>query len=384
VNARLVFWISAGVVLYAYVGYPILVWILQWLFPRPVRKKPIEPSVSLVVAAYNEARVIERKIGNALELDYPAQRLEIIIASDGSDDATAELARGAAAHLEAGDRVRVLAYPVNRGKLAVLNETVPQVRGDIVVFSDASSMLAPDAIRHLVANFADPRVGAASGIYRVRKQEESRLGVQEDFYWQYETFLKRQESRLGVVLGAHGSLYAIRRALYPFPSPGLINDDYIIPLRIIHQGYRVAYELDAVAFEEASEMGGFGRRVRIMTGNFEQLREIVALLWPPRWLALFVFLSHKAGRLFAPFAMLAGLLANALLIRDTMYFGTACLQGVFYALALIGAALPLRPKALRLPHYFCMINLAAFPGLYHAIRGGRRLAWKRPSAPIAR
>ena len=382
--AHLVLWISAGVVFYAYVGYPILVWILQWLFPRPVRKQPIEPSVSLVVAAYNEARVIERKIRNALELDYPAQRLEIIIASDGSDDNTADLARGAAAQLEAADRVRVLAYPVNRGKLAVLNETVPQARGDIVVFSDASSMLAPDALRQLVANFADPRVGAASGIYRVRKQEESRLGVQEDFYWQYETFLKRQESRLGVVLGAHGSLYAIRKALYPFPSPGLINDDYIIPLRIIHQGYRVAYELDAVAFEEASEMGGFSRRVRIMTGNFEQLREIVALLWPPRWLALFVFLSHKVGRLLAPFAMLAGLLANAFLVRDAMYFWTACLQGVFYALALIGAAVPLRPKALRLPYYFCMINLAAFPGLYHALRGGRRLAWKRPSPPIER
>lgn len=383
-NAQLVFWIAAGVVWYAYIGYPILVWILQWLFRRPVRKRPIEPSVSLVVAAYNEARVIERKIRNALELDYPAERLEIIIASDGSSDSTADLARGVAGQLEAGDRVRVLAYPVNRGKLAVLNETIPQVRGDIVAFSDASSMLAPDALRQLVANFADPRVGAASGIYRVRKQEESRLGVQEDFYWQYETFLKRQESRLGVVLGAHGSLYAIRKALYPFPSPGLINDDYIIPLRILQQGYRVAYELDAVAFEEASEMGGFSRRVRIMTGNFEQMREIVALLWPPRWLALFVFLSHKGGRLLAPFAMLAGLLANAFLLREALYFWTACLQVVFYALALIGAALPLRPKALRLPYYFCMINLAAFPGLYHALRGGRRLAWKQPRAPAGR
>jgi cellulose synthase/poly-beta-1,6-N-acetylglucosamine synthase-like glycosyltransferase len=251
------------------------------------------------------------------------------------------------------------------------------VRGEIVVFSDASSMLAPDAVRQLVANFADPEVGAASGIYRVRKQEESRLGVQEDFYWQYETFLKQQESRLGVVLGAHGSLYAIRKALYPLPSTGLINDDYIVPLRILQQGHRVAYETGAVAHEEASEMGGFSRRVRIMAGNFEQMREMGALLWPPRWLALFVFLSHKVGRLVAPFAMLAGLVSNAFLIRGAFYSWTACLQVVFYALALIGPALPPRPKALRLPYYFCMINLAAFPGLYHALRGGRRLAWKR-------
>ena len=222
------------------------------------------------MAAYNEARVIERKIRNALELDYPAERLEIVVASDGSSDGTAEVARRVAIELEAGERVRVLDYPVNRGKLAVLNETIPQVRGDIVVFSDASSMLAPDAVRQLVANFADPEVGAASGIYRVRKQEESRLGVQEDFYWQYETFLKQQESRLGVVLGAHGSLYAIRKVLYPFPSTGLINDDYIVPLRILQQGHRVAYEMGAVAYEEASEMGGFSRRVRIMAGNFEQ------------------------------------------------------------------------------------------------------------------
>jgi cellulose synthase/poly-beta-1,6-N-acetylglucosamine synthase-like glycosyltransferase len=377
VNAEVVFWIAAGVVLYAYIGYPMLVWILGSLFRRPVRKGPIEPSVSLLVAAYNEARVIERKIRNALELDYPAERLEIVVASDGSSDGTAEVARRVAIELEAGERVRVLDYPVNRGKLAVLNETIPQVRGDIVVFSDASSMLAPDAVRQLVANFADPEVGAASGIYRVRKQEESRLGVQEDFYWQYETFLKQQESRLGVVLGAHGSLYAIRKALYPFPSTGLINDDYIVPLRILQQGHRVAYEMGAVAYEEAGEMGGFSRRVRIMAGNFEQLREMAALLWPPRWLALFVFLSHKAGRLLAPFAMLAGLASNAFLIRGAFYFWTACLQAVFYALALIGPALPPRPKALRLPYYFCMINLAAFPGLYHALRGGRRLAWKR-------
>ena len=376
-GCELIFWLAAGLILYVYAGYPAALWLAQLIFRRPVKKSAIQPAVSLLVAAYNEATVIEAKIRNALALDYPPERLEIVIASDGSTDGTAQIARRAAAEWPGGERVRVLDYPVNRGKLAVLNDSLPQLRYDIVAFSDAASMLAPDAIRRLVASFADLEVGAVSGLYTVCKTEAAELGESEDFYWRYETFLKRQEAALGSILGAHGALYAIRKALYPFPRPGIVNDDYVIPVRILQKGFRVAYETEAVAREEAHEMSGFSRRVRIMTGNFEQLAELGALLWPPRFLPLFFFLSHKAGRLLVPAAMLALVPANLWLADRPLYLGLGCLQAAFYLLALLGAIWPLRPRILRLPYYFSMINAAAFPGLYHALSQRRRMVWKR-------
>ncbi len=371
-----IFWASAALAVYVYAGYPILLAVLRRVAKHPVAKRPIEPTVSLLVAAYNEADVIEAKIRNALELDYPADRLEIAIACDGPNDGTTAIAQRVAAQVGSG-RVRVFAYPVNRGKLHALNDTIPQLTGDIVAFSDASSMLAPDAMRLLVANFADEDVGAASGVYRVLRGDEAALGKQEDFYWKYETYLKLAEADVGSILGCHGSLYAIRRALYPFPKPGTINDDYVIPMRILSRGYRVAYEPAAVAYEEAHEMGGFSRRVRIMTGNFEQLREMKALIRPLRPGPLFFFLSHKAGRLVVPIAMLAMLGANLFLLDRPVYRALFALQLAFYALVLLGALVRLKPKVLRLPYYFCMINAAAFLGMYHALRGGRTLAWKR-------
>ncbi|MDQ3949671.1 MAG: glycosyltransferase family 2 protein [Gemmatimonadota bacterium] len=372
-RAETVFWLAVAVAAYVYAGYPLLLAGLRLAIRRPVRKAPIEPSVSLLVAAYNEADVIEAKIRNALALDYPADRLEIVIASDGSTDQTAEFAQ----RLADGERVRVFVHPTNRGKLAVLNEAVPLLRGEVVAFSDASSMLARDSLRRLVESFADATVGAVSGVYRVRRHDEAQLGRQEDFYWRYETFLKKQEAALDSVLGAHGSLYAIRKSLYPFPRPGAINDDYIIPVRVLGQGYRVAYEPGAVAEEAAREMGGFSRRVRIMTGNVQQLRELGTLLRPPRWLALLFFVSHKAGRLVVPLAMIAMAVANVFLLEFRFYQSTLLAQIAFYALVLLGAVWEIRPQVLRLPYYFCMINAAAFLGMYHALRGRRSLAWKR-------
>ncbi|MGA8439485.1 MAG: glycosyltransferase family 2 protein, partial [Candidatus Sulfotelmatobacter sp.] len=246
--AKLLFWISAVFAVYVYIGYPLLLWGLQLVFPSSPGKQSVAPSVSLLVAAYNEAAVIADKIRNSLVIDYPVDKLEVVIASDGSKDATAEIVRSFAQG-DPGGRIRLLHFDENRGKMAVLNDAVRELRGEIVAFSDASSMLAADSVRTLVQSFSDPRVGAASGVYRLLKKDQSRLGSQEDLYWKYETFLKVQEAKLGAFTGAHGSLYAIRRVLYPFPSPGTINDDFMIPMRILERGYRVAYEPAAVAYE---------------------------------------------------------------------------------------------------------------------------------------
>jgi cellulose synthase/poly-beta-1,6-N-acetylglucosamine synthase-like glycosyltransferase len=367
--ARLLFWISAGFTIYVYFGYPILLWALQAVFRSSPDKQPVEPTVSLLVAAYNEAGVIADKIRNSLAIDYPANKLEVVIASDGSTDATAEIVRSFVGD-RFGGRVRLLNFEINRGKTAMLNDAIPQLRGEIVAFSDASSMVSPDSLRTLVQSFSDPRVGAASGVYRLLKKDHARLGSQEDLYWKYETFLKVQEARLGAFTGAHGSLYAIRHALYPFPSANTINDDFTIPMRILEHGHRVAYEPAAVAFEEAHEMEGFSRRVRITAGNIEQLREIKKLIWPPRPFVLFCLFSHKTGRLLVPLFMLVALVTNIVLRGQFPYNWLLFGQVLFYGLAVLGIRFSLKPKALRLPYYFCMINSALFAWIYHALRHG--------------
>jgi cellulose synthase/poly-beta-1,6-N-acetylglucosamine synthase-like glycosyltransferase len=302
------------------------------------------------------------------------------VASDGSTDRTAEIV-STLIQGEGGHRVRLLNYPENRGKLSVLNDSVPQLKGEIVVFSDASSMLAPDALRELIGNFADDKVGAASGVYQVLSKDVAKLGRQEDLYWKYETYLKIQEAQLGALAGAHGSLYAMRKSLYPFPPLGTINDDFVIPTSVICRGYRIAYEPKAVAFEQAEEMEGFRRRIRITAGNVAQLLEIRPLLWPPRPLVLFCFLSHKAARLIVPIAMVAAFVSNLVLWKQPLYAWLLAGQAAFYALAIAGALSRLRPRALRLPYYFCMINASLFVWLYYRIsrrKGSSACDGKRP------
>jgi cellulose synthase/poly-beta-1,6-N-acetylglucosamine synthase-like glycosyltransferase len=369
---KIAFWTSAFVIVYAYAGYPLVLVLLRIVIHRPVRKSPIEPFVTLVVPAHNESRVIEAKIRNTALLDYPVDRLELLIASDGSSDGTVEIA----GKLSDGNRVRVLAFPQNRGKISVLNDAVREARGEIVVFSDASAILKSDSIRQLVANFADPNVGAVSGIYRVQHASGARSGSQEEIYWKYETFLRTQESNLASALGGHGQILGVRKELYPYPAPGTINDDFVIPVRILAGGSRVVYEPLAAAFEEASEMVGFQRRVRIMAGNMQQLREIKGLLWPPQPLPLLFFLSRKVVRSATPFLLVCLAVSNCFLLRGRFYQLTGWCQLIFYVLALSGSRWQLKPRALRLPYYFCFVNFAYLWGVCQSLQGRSKVKWK--------
>ena len=255
--------------------------------------------------------------------------------------------------------------------MSVLNAAVPELRGDIVVFSDASAKLAPESVLRLVENFADPTVGAASGRYQVDRAGEVNIGASENLYWKYETFLKTQESQLASTLGGHGQLHAIRKTLYPYPPSETINDDYVIPVSVLSRGFRAVYEPAAMVWEEAREMSGFARRIRIMTGNLQQLRNV-----PLQPMPLFFFLSHKVLRLLAPFAMLAALVDNLFLLASPVYRALLYAQLAFYTLAACGLAGKLRPRALGLPFYFCMVNFAAFFGLYHALTHRKSMVWK--------
>jgi len=369
---EVLFWLCLLVPLYAYGLFPLFLWLCAGFLRRPVRKSPIEPSVSLLIPAYAEGEQVRRKIENSLAIEYPAAKLEIVITCDGDKNDTPRHAREAAA----GTRVRVLVQPVNRGKIANLNAAVPTLQNEIIVFSDTSALLEPDCLRKILPNFADPQVGAISGRYTVIEAGAVNIGHSEDLYWRYETFLKDRESAIHSMLGGHGQLHAIRRELYPFPVSGTINDDYVIPYSVLGKGFRAVYEPTARVFEEAREMTGFQRRVRIMAGNIQQLNLLGTLLWPLRFWPLFFTLSHKASRLLVPFALLLALALNVSLAQQPVYAWVLAGQLSFYVLAIAGALVRLRPRLLMLPYYFSMINAAVFLGVYHALTNRRSMAWK--------
>jgi len=369
------FWVLIGLVAFAYAGYPLLMGALALFLRRPPKSGDVTPSVTLLIPAYNEERSLAAKLDSCMALDYPREKLQVIVLSDGSTDGTAAIAARYAQH-----GVALMAFAANRGKLAVLRDGLAAATGEIVAFSDAASRLAPDSLRRLVRPFADPAVGCVSGVYRVLRPEAATLGGEEGFYWRYETFIKQCESDLGSILGAHGSLYAIRRALCPDLARIRVNDDYEIPVKIVAAGRRAVYAPDAVACEEAAEMGGFARRVRIAVGNWRQLRLLGLLLWPPRPWLLFTFVAHKLLRLAGPFCLVAAFVLN-LFLPGPLYRAALIAQAALYALALVGAIAPrTRVRLLKLPFYFCMINAAYVVGLVRLLTGPGRVRWNAPRA----
>ncbi len=372
----LVCWISLVSLLYIYLGYPVLAWMLAGAFGREPKRGHILPTVSLFIPALNEEAHIEAKLQNSLRLDYPKDRLEILVASDGSTDRTNAIV---ASYRQRG--VRLYAMRDHIGKSAMLSRIVPLLRGEIVVFSDASSALEPDALRLLVRSFSDARVGCVCGLYRVQETGDVR-GHGEGLYWRYETWLKRQESRLHSILGAHGAFYAIRKAFFQRLDTALINDDYLIPMRIVAQGHRAVYDPAAVAWERdvASVGGEFARRRRIAVGNCQQIFELRRLLNPLRgWVAL-SFFSHKVLRTIAPLLMLT-LFVSSCWLPAPWAIAMIAAQAAFYASALVGYLCQrggVKIQWLSAPLYFCLGNLAMFAGLLSFCFGAKRPAWGRP------
>ncbi len=379
--AGAVFWTCLGCVLYAYFGYPLLLWGLARLCggrrPRPAEADPADlPSVSLLIAAYNEEAEIDKRVQTALMTDYPPEKLEILIASDGSSDATPAIVRRYA------DRgVRLLDYRQRRGKATVLNDAFAEVKGDVVLLSDANTQIDPAALRKLVRWFHDPQVGVVCGRLILTDPETGRNV--DGLYWRYETFLKKCEGRLGALLGANGAIYAIRRQLFaPIPNNTIV-DDFVLPLQAkLRSGCAIVYETGAVAEEETPHGLGseFHRRSRIGAGGFQS----IALLWPllhPRhgWTA-FAFLSHKVLRWLGPFFLIGMLASNACLLGEPLYQAAVLAQAGFYALSLAAALVPPRVrvlKPLRLTTMFTGMNAALLLGFWRWLRGSQKAAWKR-------
>jgi cellulose synthase/poly-beta-1,6-N-acetylglucosamine synthase-like glycosyltransferase len=395
-RVRAFFWISLGLVAYSYLGYPVVLAIWAGLREalagarflsggpdrRQRRRDDLWPTVSVVFSAFDEEACIRQKIENCLALEYPPEKLEVLVGCDGCTDRTAELAQAV------GDaRVRVIELP-RGGKATALSRLVPIAKGEVVVLTDANTMMDRGAVRSLARHFHDASVGAVVG--RLRLYNRVRREYEESLYWRYETILKYYEGKLGCVVGANGGIYAIRRLLFSALAPGTIIDDFVIPVRIAARGWRVPFEPEAVAYEETTEdyEREFGRRARIGAGNWQSLSQVPDLLDPRSGFLTFAFVSHKLLRWAAPFLLaIALVLSVPLALRLGPAYRLLLLgQLAFYGLALLGrlgSAGPLR-RAASIAHYFVAMNVALAVGFWRFMRGTQPAAWNRTARGPAR
>jgi cellulose synthase/poly-beta-1,6-N-acetylglucosamine synthase-like glycosyltransferase len=335
-----------------------------------------------VFAAHNEARVIGQKMRNCKRLDYPADRLEILVGCDGCTDRTAALARQANV-----PNARVLEISPRGGKPATLNLLVPLAQGDIVVLCDSNTMFQPGTLMSLVRHFEERNVGCVCGELRLVDVVQKRSS--ENLYWKYETMLKFLESRLNMLVGANGGIFAIRKKLFsPLPPDGII-DDFLVAMRIRAAGHRVVYDPEAVAVEELAQgvRHEFRRRIRIGAGNFHALKYTRKLLHPAMGWVAFSYWSHKVFRWIVPLALCIAEASAILLANDLRYAGVAALGVGMVGLAFAGYRLDLRGghwAPFSLPYYFLSMNLALFLGFMRFVRQAQSTVWKpTPRPPLS-
>ena len=381
---QILFWGGIGLILYTYFGYPVFLYILSLFRTHATAKNgQFEPMVSLVITAYNEASVIREKLENSLRLDYPAGKLEIIVVSDCSTDQTDSIVRE-----YESKGIQLLRMPERHGKTIAQNAAVNACSNEIIVFSDANAMYQPDAIRKLIQNFADAEVGCVCGELTYINQLDSIAGQEENLYWKYEQCLKRMENQVGTILGANGSIYAIRKEVYIPLGEDMISD-FIEPLRIVTQGNKLVYEPEAISTEVTCQnfRDEFRRKKRIV------LRSIYGLFKTRSLLNIFKFpmlafqlVSHKVLRWATPLFLILIFLSNILLISKPFYGVFFVLHVLFYVIALLGYAFEKRETKqliLYAPFYFCMVNLASLLGIIGFLQGKSITFWQPPRNTVS-
>ena len=370
-----VFWGAGALLTYTYFGYAAWLWFRSRYYRTEVHASSQTPSVSIVMIVRNEAAVIERKLRNLLELDYPAKLCEIIVVSDGSTDATNDILSQYANDL----RVRVRLNPDSRGKAAGLNDAIAMARFEIVLFTDARQKIEPGAIRLLAETFADVNVGCASGELMLGDPTSGEAARGMGLYWRIEKGIREMESASGSVVGATGALYAVRRHLLVPVPPGTILDDVYIPMHVARQGSRVIFVPSARAWDVVDQGSGreFSRKVRTLTGNY-QLVQLAPWLLSGSNPIRFEFISHKLLRLFAPFALAAAFMAS-LLLPQPVYRIALALQLGFYVLSVISMMNLARGPVASVADAastFVVLNTAALVAFVKFVTG-RRVAWVR-------
>ena len=381
------FWVSAGLVAYVYAGYPILITLAALMrHPRPWPEGPL-PKVTLIVAAYNEQAVLAAKLSAILRLDYPRELLQIIVAGDGSNDSTADIAR------RFSDRgVELVHKPEREGKMAALDRAMTWATGEIIVFSDANNRFRPDAIRHLVAPFSADRVGMTVG-YKTAIGD-SGLGFSEGAYWKYESHIRSMETRLGCTVGVNGEICSIRRNLLSPAPKGIITDDEWMAHSVIQAGYNVIFCPEAVSHEQISSSAAEEneRRSRIVAGRYQVYGRTNRRIPWNRPLVAWMLISHKLLRPLVPLGMIGAALTSVLsvlipadeggLLALAGGSGVAMLaaQLVFYGMAAAGPVLqPVFGRLAYVPRFLVDSNVAALRGLWRHLTGGQSAAWVRAS-----
>ena len=376
-SPEIVLWGSLAIVAYVYVGFPALIWVLSTLRPRPVKKAPCEPTVSFIIAAYNEEKAIAEKLRNTLAFDYPPDRLEIFVASDGSTDRTDEIVR-----TQFADRVTLVAVPGRGGKTLAQNHTVKHARGEILVFSDATTEYRSDTLRKLVQSYADPEIGCVCAWVVMGAEGEVAIHRGRAAYADYEQWLRVHQSRFASILGASGAAYSLRRSLYTDLPPD-VTSDFSQVVKVVEQGYRAIIEPEALAFEagEGTDMlDELERRTRVTTRGLRGQWYVRHFFHPLRhpWY-LVQTLSHRVLRWAVPLFMFVVFLANCFLLDRPLYRAIFVLQVLFYLAAAVGYVLERsgrRVRILLVPLYFCMVNLAPLLAIRSLLRGDKKVVWE--------
>jgi poly-beta-1,6-N-acetyl-D-glucosamine synthase len=371
----IMFFTCLGLLVYVFLGYPFILKILSLLFGKEVEKKQIYPAVSLIISAYNEQNNIEQKLLNSLELDYPKDKLEIIVASEATDNTNLIVEK------YLSEQVKLYHYSPREGKSATLFKTVPKAKGEIIVFSDANAVYDKNAIKILVSNFSDNRIGCVSGQLKYLMPDGSQ-GSGEGIYWKYEMLIKKLENLLFSLLGANGSIFAIRKNLYQ-PISIDRGDDFELPVRIAENGLGVVLEPQAISWEKSSDKGydEFKRKVRIISWNIKSCLILLSESFAKRnALLVFQLISHKLLRwLFPVFAL--GLLASNVFLPQLPFRVLLGFQILFYAAAALGFALEKTigkiPALVIIPYYFCLIHFAALVGIYKFITAKQKTIWEK-------
>jgi biofilm PGA synthesis N-glycosyltransferase PgaC len=379
---EIAFWVAAFLVLYTYVFYFLI--LVLWASIKPRKRSSggqTVHSVSFVIAAYNEKKVIDEKIRNCLSLNYPKSKIEFIFGSDHSSDGTDDILRR---HAKKVDRIRFFPFGKREGKASVINQIVPRAKGDILVFSDANTMYHADSVRRMVTHFADSSVGGVCGRLNLVNPNHNPGGHGETLYWSYENEIKSLEGRIRTVFGATGGIYAIRRRLFHALGKNRTNvsDDFLIPLQVVARGYDVVYDSSATALEYASSSmrDEFRRKVRIGTANVSALREMRPLLSPRNGYVALGLWSHKVIRWSVPFLMILLAVLNGFLSGHPFYRVLFHLQMLFYLSALLGwlvERIGLRFKPFQLCTYFVSMNLGLLVGYIRYATRKAKPVWDR-------
>ncbi|MCU1315335.1 MAG: glycosyl transferase family 2 [Candidatus Acidoferrum typicum] len=378
------FWCAACLMLYTYAGYPLWMYLRSRLHPRPSRQGPMLPTVSIILAVHNGAALLRLRVDHLLSLDYPRDRMEIVIVSDGSTDGTDDILK------EFPDPpVRSIRCSEHRGKAAALNMGMHSATGEILLFLDIRPTMENSALQLLLSNFADPRVGCAAGELVLRDDgHDAGAKAVAGLYWRYEQWIRNCEAKVDSPLGVYGGFYAVRRKLARALPEGTILDDMLQPLSVIRQGYRSVLDVRARVHDiwPKNLRGEFHRKVRTLAGNFQLLQLAPWLLWRQNRLR-FELISHKLLRLLVPILLVILLISSALLAnRSLLYAGALAAQIVLYVLAALGAGrgIPVLMRIAGPASAFCMLNAAVVVGFYKFLFTQGPL-WKiwTPAAPAS-